>query len=240
VPRLRTPPIGFAHRGASAHAPENTLEAFRTALRMGARGLESDVWITSDGVPVLDHDGVVDCDGARHWLTALRRAELPAHVPTLAELYAECGTAFELSLDVKDPAAAPVVVEVARAAGTLERLWLCHPDWRTVASWRAHSARVRLVDSTRLRRVPEGMAVRAAALEKAGVDAFNLHHSEWTPECVAALHARGRCAFAWDLQEPDTLARLLAMEVDAVYSDWVDRMEAALVGVDVDLHVGEE
>ncbi|MCU1376632.1 MAG: putative phosphodiesterase, partial [Actinomycetia bacterium] len=53
------PPIGFAHRGARAHAPENTLAAFTLATRLGATGLESDVWLTADGVAVLDHDGVV-------------------------------------------------------------------------------------------------------------------------------------------------------------------------------------
>ena len=59
LPSLRRPPIGFAHRGARANAPENTLEAFRLAVRLGATGLESDVWRTADGVAVLDHDGVV-------------------------------------------------------------------------------------------------------------------------------------------------------------------------------------
>lgn len=54
--------IGFAHRGARAYAPENTLEAFALALKLGADGLESDVWLTADGVPVLDHDGSVRAD----------------------------------------------------------------------------------------------------------------------------------------------------------------------------------
>ena len=44
-------------------------------------------------------------------------ADLPEHVPTLDQLYETCGTDFELSLDVKDPAAAPQVTDVARAAG---------------------------------------------------------------------------------------------------------------------------
>ena len=57
--RVRAP-IGFAHRGARAHAPENTLAAFSLALEMGATALESDVWLTADGVAVLDHDGVFD------------------------------------------------------------------------------------------------------------------------------------------------------------------------------------
>ena len=59
LPSRIDPPITFAHRGARAHAPENTLEAFELALRLGASGLESDVWMTADGVAVLDHDGVV-------------------------------------------------------------------------------------------------------------------------------------------------------------------------------------
>ena len=42
------------HRGNRAHAPENTIEAFISARRMGATALESDVWLTSDGVAVLD------------------------------------------------------------------------------------------------------------------------------------------------------------------------------------------
>ena len=59
LPSLLDHPIAFAHRGARAHAPENTIEAFKLGLRLGATGLESDVWLTADGIPVLDHDGVV-------------------------------------------------------------------------------------------------------------------------------------------------------------------------------------
>src|SRR5687767_15931052 len=116
-PPRRAPPIAFAHRGARAHAPENTIEAFALALRLGATGIESDVWCTADGVAVLDHDGVVGSRLRRQPIGAVPRTALPSHVPTLADLYAECGTDFELSLDVKDPAAATATVAVARAAG---------------------------------------------------------------------------------------------------------------------------
>src|SRR5690349_14886276 len=86
TPSLRRPPIGFAHRGARAHAPENTLEGFELAVRLGATGLESDVWRTSDGEAVLDHDGVVRRGLRKVPIGELRRDELPAHIPTLAEL----------------------------------------------------------------------------------------------------------------------------------------------------------
>ena len=57
-PPLLDSAVLFAHRGARAHAPEYPLEAFTLGLRLGATGLESDVWLTADGVAVLDHDTV--------------------------------------------------------------------------------------------------------------------------------------------------------------------------------------
>src|SRR5918994_4145382 len=53
-------PVNLAHRGASALAPENTLEAFRMAVEAGAGGLELDVHLTRDGHVVVIHDETVD------------------------------------------------------------------------------------------------------------------------------------------------------------------------------------
>src|SRR3712207_7446360 len=53
-------PVNFAHRGASARAPENTLEAFRLAVEAGASGLELDGQVNRDGEGVGIHDPTVD------------------------------------------------------------------------------------------------------------------------------------------------------------------------------------
>lgn len=229
-PLLR-PPIAFAHRGARAHAPENTLEAFRLGLKLGATGLESDVWLTADGVPVLDHDGVVGGRLRRRAIGSMPRSALPSHIPSLAELYEECGVGFELSLDLKDADAAAAVVAVARDAGGAEavhRLWLCHPDWEQVASWRALDPDVRLVDSTRIRKIKEGPERRAASLADAGIEAINMHSSDWTGGLTTLFHRFELYAFGWDAQYPRVLAGLLNMGIDAVYSDHVDVMMEAL------------
>src|SRR5215204_6102055 len=94
LPALNVPPIAFAHRGARAHAPENTIESFELALRLGATGLESDVWLTSDGEAVLDHDGVVKQGFRRRPIAEMRRSGLPVHIPSLAEMLDACGTGF--------------------------------------------------------------------------------------------------------------------------------------------------
>lgn len=230
LPSLLRPPIGFAHRGARAYEPENTLAAFRRALEMGATGLESDVWLTEDGVAVLDHDGVVRTGLRRRRIATLPRSRLPEHIPTLEALYAECGTDVPLSLDVKDPAAAGPVVAIARAAGgmALGQLWLCHHDWEVVASWRDLDDWVKLVDSTRLRRMREGPERRAAALSGAGVDAVNLHHSDWSGGLVSLFHRFERYALGWDAQHERILDALLGQGIDGVFSDYPDRLARAL------------
>jgi glycerophosphoryl diester phosphodiesterase len=228
VPSLRRPPIGFAHRGARAHAPENTLEAFALALRLGATGLESDVWVTADGVAVLDHDGVAGGRVRRRRIADVRRAELPSHIPTLAELYDVVGTDVPLSLDVKDPAAFEATVRTAEEAGAEEQLHLCHPDWQLLATWRSRSDAVVLVDSTRIHRIKEGPERRAMSLRDAGIAVVNMHESDWTAGLTTLFHRFGLQCFGWDAQLPRVLGQLLAKGVDGVYSDHVDRMVDAL------------
>jgi len=228
LPSLLRPPVGFAHRGARAHAPENTLEAFVLARRLGATGLESDVWLTADGVAVLDHDGVVGMRLRRRPISAVARRDLPSHIPALGDLYAAAGADLPLSLDVKDPAAAAAVVADARAAGAEDQLWLCHPDTEVVASWRGLSEGVRLVDSTRLKRMTEGPERRAARLRSLGIDAVNLHHTDWSGGLIALFHRFDRYALAWDAQLPRVLDELLDVGIDGVFSDFADRLADAL------------
>ncbi len=104
-----TRPITFAHRGARAHHPENTLAAFRFALEQGAEGLETDAWLSGDGDVVLVHDpwvwvrrlGVLPrrVEIGRTSTRALRRLG----IPTLGDLYKELGSAYQLSIDLKTP-----------------------------------------------------------------------------------------------------------------------------------------
>ncbi len=184
------------------------------------------MWLTADGVAVLDHDGKVKVGRRSRPIGSLDRAALPAHVAPLEDLYAECGTGFELSLDVKDPEAASTVAAVARAAGddAPGRLWLCHPDWELLAGWRKDLHDVRLVDSTKLRAMRQGPERRAAQLSAAGIDAVNLHYQEWTGGLTTLFHRFGVLGFGWDAQHERILRNLVNMGIDGVFSDHVDRM----------------
>ena len=227
---LDHPPFAFAHRGARAHAPENTVEAFALARKLGATGLETDVWVTGDGVAVLDHDGVVGRRPRRRPMREVPRAELPEHVPDAAVLVDLLGDDLHLSVDVKDPAAAAPLLDALGADDPtlLSRVWLCHDDHDLLVGWRELAPQVRLVDSTRLKRLDQGPERHAAQLRERGIDAVNLHHTDWSGGLVALYHRFGIRAWAWDAQHVRVLEGLFDMGIDALFSDHTDRMSDAL------------
>lgn len=227
LPSLLDPPITFAHRGARAYAPENTIEAFKLALKLGATGLESDVWVTSDGIAVLDHDGEIRVSRfKRRPIGEFRRDELPEHIPALSELFDACGTDFHLSLDLKGPDTGAEVIRTVRehTPDLLPRLWLCHHQLDVLGELRHLDDDVKLVDSTRLKRIDEGPERRAARLAELGIDGINLRKADWNGGLVALFHRFERTAFSWDLQHEHLLRPAFRMGIDGVYSDYVDRM----------------
>ena len=226
LPSQLDPPIAFAHRGARAHAPENTIDAFLLARRLGATGLETDVWVTADGVAVLDHDGVVRRGVRKTPIANLDRAALPEHIPTLVDLYAACGTDFELSLDIKTPDAYGPVADTVRQHGPslAERTWLCDPVVDHLIARRSELQDFRLVHSTRIGKLSSGPERHAAQLADAGIDVMNMHHTDWNGGLVVLFHRFGVLAFSWDLQFDHQLEGALRMGVDAVYSDHTDTM----------------
>jgi glycerophosphoryl diester phosphodiesterase len=222
-------PVAFAHRGASGYAPENTIEAFALALKLGATGIESDVWLAADGVPVLVHDQVFRSGRRRIDVTRTSSADLAWDgVPTLADLYRECGTDFELSLDLEHADVALPALRAAQDVGAEARLWACHEDLGLLTELRSASPAVRLVCSTRPRRIRGGVEARIERLAALHVDALNMHWRDWTAHRVQHCHAVGLAAFGWDAQDPAIMARLVAVGIDGIYSDFPDRLVAAM------------
>lgn len=218
--------IGFAHRGAPITSSEqNTLPAFRRALSMGARGLETDIGLTRDGVPVLIHRGFAlrrDLDVSR-----LRRRELPEHVPSLADLYEQCGNNFELSLDLAEPKAVEAVMDVAASYHAAERLWLNYWRLPTLETWRRSWPNAHLVYAT----LPLGRnrVVRLITrLVDVQIDALNILHYACTPRLVEVAHHHDRCIFAWGIRNWCSLQRVVRHGVDGVYCDDVTTLVEVL------------
>ena len=216
----------FAHRGGRAHGADNTLDTFREALTRGASGLETDAWLTADGVVVLDHDGVHRAARRRQTpLGDVRRELLPAHIPSLDELYDACGTAYDLAIDVRLPRVGDAIVEVARRHDALDRLWLVTGSPDHLATWRASSGQVRLAVSIRLRERRTATVEEARA---AGADAVNLRWPWWSRRLVARVHGLGLLAFGYDVQSRWASRRCARLGLDGIFSDHVSRLSTNL------------
>ncbi len=160
-------------------------------------------------------------------------AELPAYVPSLADLYTQVGTDFELSLDIKTPAAIDPTINTIRSASEatgvdlIAKTWLCHPELELVTSWRRRWSDVRLVHSTRLARVEGGPERHGSVLFDRGIDAVNFRQADWSGGLTTLYHRFGIYCFGWDAHLERVATELLDMGCDAVFGDHVDRLMAA-------------
>lgn len=220
--------ITFAHRGARAHLPENTIEAFELALRLGASGLESDTWITRDGIAVLDHDGIVKGRFRSKPINSFNHTTLPTWIPSLADLYQRCGSDFHLSLDIKDVSSMDDVVRTVAKQGNPAKTWLCHPDVSFLEQWIDRVEGAHLVHSTRLKTMNLGPERHAATLRDLGISTVNMPFPDWNGGLVALFHRFNIFCFGWNLQYPEVLTTGLRMGLDGVFSDWPDRASDAM------------
>ena len=127
-------PILFAHRGAKAHSAENTLESFELAVRLGATGLETDVWLSKDGEVVCDHDGVVNKRLRRISINRFNRHDLSSSIPSLEELFERCGRDINYSIDVCDELSIDQIHELVSQGGTdfAKKVWICSPNYSSL------------------------------------------------------------------------------------------------------------
>lgn len=233
-------PLVFGHRGARQAAPENTLAAFRKAHEMGADGIELDVMLSADGVPVVIHDSTVDRttngSGRVRELTLDQLRELDAGgrfasqfsgepIPTLAEVLDAFGSALRINIELKsastgDDGLEARVVELLRAR-SLGRS-IVFSSFNPLSLWRAK----RLAPEIRrgLLYAPD-MPVylsRAWAAPFLGLDAVHPEGRMVDAGYVRWAHGKGYHVNVWTVNEPPEMLRLIELGVDVLITDRPD------------------
>jgi len=231
-------PVIVAHRGASVSHPENTLPSFEAAIALGAPIVELDIRVSRDGVAVVMHDPTVDRTtdgtGAVHELSAAELAalragtpEIPAAVPTLAEVLDLASRRAAVALEIKNiPGEAGYdprrenAVEAAHAE--LERTGFEGPVLVIAFSPASTEASKVLAPQ-----VPTGLLTTEhvdprealAYAAAAGHDLVLPGTRALEPVgegFVAQAHAVRVRVGTWTADEPDQIARLIGWGVDAV------------------------
>ncbi len=114
----------LAHRGYHANVPENTLAAFEAAARLGVDGIETDVRLSRDGLPVIMHDRITPKKRA---IAELTRREIESDVGHPVPVLPEVLDAFPdilWNIEIKNPEAVPVTVPVLKQFQRARRLLL--------------------------------------------------------------------------------------------------------------------
>ena len=238
--------MNFAHRGASYHAPENTLSAFRLARDMGADGIEVDVQLNRDGTAIVIHDATVDRttdgSGAVADLTLVELKELDAgswvssdfageRIPTLAEVFEAVGQDLLLNLELKVMVSEPTRLEEAVTSlivhcGMEDRVLIS--SFNPLALQGVHRAHPHL-----LLALLYGTSLPEAELERWVQDLQPLAALHPEHHLVDATHLawarEHNCRVnTWTVDEPEEMRRLLALGVDGLITNRPDLLGTIL------------
>jgi len=237
----------YAHRGASALLPENTLGAFTRALADGADALETDVHLTRDGHVVVHHDatgertaGVSDkivdlsLSDVRRW-DAGHYMGLAGHgVPTLAELL-EAFPGVPINVDIKAPGKRVVreVVRVVTRAGASDRVTLTSVEDRTcktiVALAYPGAVGIGRVAGLLAAVAPTFISKRVRPLGSALQIPWRYRGVRFDrPSVVARAHALGLRLDYWTIDEPELARRIVLLGADGIMTNDPARVVAAI------------
>jgi glycerophosphoryl diester phosphodiesterase len=223
-------PLVFAHRGGSALAPENTIDAFDNGLALGADGLELDVHLSRDGVVVVHHDRTLDRTTALRGPIAARTApELAqAGVPALADVLARYrDPRVIIELKVNHPDLARAVVDVVRAAGAAERVCLGSFGLRVLRAVRAMAPEMATSGSREEVRWALYRSWCRWPVRQVGYQGYQVPERSGstrvvTPQFVEHARQAGLGVQVWTVDDPSDARRLLSYGVDALITDRPD------------------
>jgi glycerophosphoryl diester phosphodiesterase len=250
-------PLIIGHRGAPVHAPENTLASFGLAFEGGADGIEFDVRLARDGVPVVIHDAslkrtvclermVEEFDStalaefsAGSWFTerypsasASFRLE---RIPTLAQVFERYG-ARHLYVEMKceEPSRraelARAVVRLMREHGLSERVVVKSFEHDSLLEVKRVAPDVRTA-ALFGRSWPRPLLSAAKIIAEAGAcgaDEISLHHSLLRAATVEATHRKGFEVVAWTVNSSVLLRRAVSLKLRAVITDDPRRLKDVL------------
>ncbi len=230
-------PIIFAHRGASAHAPENTLPAFELAVMQNADAIELDVKLSADGQVVVVHDATVDrTTGSHGRVKDLSLAQLKSldagsffseqyrgtKIPTLEEVFEAVGRRTFINVELTNYTTprdqlVETVCRLVQKFGLQERIM-----FSSFFALNLSKAR------TYLPEVPRGLLAlngllgawaRSFGFAFGRYAALHPYLEDVTPQQVQRVHRLKRRVHVWTVNAADDMRRLFQWQVDAIFTD---------------------
>jgi glycerophosphoryl diester phosphodiesterase len=228
----RRPVIAIGHRGAAAHAPENTVASFDEAIRLGAKAVEFDVRMAGDGTLVVLHDETMDRTTNGHGpLTEMSRFDLlrfdagswfhhrfaAARIPTLDEALLAIGPHARPVLELKVPVPADVLLKVLRRFDLESDAIVLsfEPAWLTPLRTASKDLALGVLAEQWSPELPETAKMLDA-------EVLALHLDILGPEQIAAAHEKSLEVWTFTANDIGMVAACAAMGVTGIITDRPD------------------
>lgn len=232
--------LKIAHRGASGYYRENTMQAFHKALELGANAIELDARETLDGDIVIHHDPSVRGIYEKKYLLrerttlGLRGIVKPTglRIPSLEYILSQFGNTTIINIELKVTGIVDKTLALIRQYANPERIIVSafnydecmpgdSPNWDDLFAMKHAEPRLKIALLTEK---PKTMAQALDPLHSFMVFAVNPLVEETTPEFIEQAHALGVKVMPYVANDPRIIARLKAMGVDGIFSDYPDRL----------------
>ncbi|MHA1652851.1 MAG: glycerophosphodiester phosphodiesterase [Candidatus Thorarchaeota archaeon] len=215
----------IGHRGAAAHAPENTLSSFETAWKMGADMVELDIQLTSDGEMVCVHDydlervcGVKQLVSETS-LEEIRRLDAGdgSRIPLLAEVLDFCRGKIGVNIEIKVPDIEEQALNMVLERDMRDSVMFSSFFQQTLRHLRELDS---FIQTGVLYSEPPESPVQYAL--DFGATSINPLFFTLTPKIVEQAHDAGLKVFPWTVNDEDMILEMLKMGVDGIISDMPD------------------
>ncbi|MCL6534712.1 MAG: glycerophosphodiester phosphodiesterase [Armatimonadetes bacterium] len=227
----------WAHRGASMHAPENTLSAFRLALEMGADCLELDITPSADGAPMVIHDPNLErtTNGAGD-VRQLSAAEIQRYdagvkfgakfagerIPTLNEVFEAFGNRTRYNIDMKTfyPEDRPIVrtvLALIEEYRLMPNVIISSFSLDTLRWFTEESRRIRL--GVLISQYTPHMLLEDGRRWQVRYEALHPEHTLVDPEAMRRARQQRKKMVVWTVNDAERKRELAQLGVDAIITD---------------------
>lgn len=218
-------PIVIGHRGAAAHAPENTLHSFQIALKMGADMIELDVHETNDGELVCMHDYDVGRTTNRTGLigemTLSQIKELDIEdshkVPTLREVLEFSKGKIAVNIEIKVLDIEMKIAQLINEFSMLDEIIVSSFFHETLSKIKSINPKIKT--AVLLNQQIENPVDYSLEL---GVDGINPLFYTVEPEMIELAHKKQLVIYPWTVNFEDSMVELFTAGVDGVITDYPD------------------
>ncbi|HLR31571.1 MAG TPA: glycerophosphodiester phosphodiesterase family protein [Fodinibius sp.] len=249
-------PIVIDHRGASAYYPENTMAAFRAAVELGASMIELDILLSSDGVPVVFHDIMLNTHSSGkgklsgHTLEQLKALDAGSwfdsdfkgiRIPVLEEVLTFAAGNITLNIEIKTEAVSDCCsggveekcLRLVEEYGMSRHVLFSSFDYRAVTHLKKMNPAIPA--ALLYNRAASGKKKPVDLVRQYRADAFNYSYRQFRKIGNDRLKERGIPHFVYTVDRPEYMRELLDAGVSGIFTNKPDLLKAVSAEWDAEL-----